>query len=78
MEEMTNVCKKVKSKNKIICNCCKKKLKLFEQITCNCGHYFCPQHMNRHSHNCTFDTKAKIKQELEKNNPKMGKKVIEC
>ena len=63
-------------KKKIVCHFCNKKLKLFEQIKCNCGNYFCPKHMNRHSHNCSFDVKTKRKEELEKNNPKMGKKVI--
>ena len=63
-------------KNKIVCHFCNKKLKLFEQIKCNCDNYFCPKHMNRHSHNCQFDVKTKRKEELEKNNPKMGKKVI--
>jgi len=32
--------------------------------------------MNRHSHNCNFDMKTKRKEELEKNNPKMGKKIV--
>ena len=45
-----------------------------EQIKCNCDHYFCPKHMNRHSHNCTFDVKAQMKTHLEKNNPKMEEK----
>jgi predicted nucleic acid binding AN1-type Zn finger protein len=63
-------------KTKILCHFCNKKVKLCEQIKCNCGYHFCPKHMNRHSHNCTFDMKRQKKEELEKNNPKMGKKVF--
>ena len=79
MEEATNKNKKVieniKGK-KIQCFFCNKKLKLYEQIKCNCDHYFCPKHMNRHSHNCTFDVKTQRKNELKKNNPKMEEKII--
>ena len=72
-------CKPVK-KNKISCHFCNKKLKITEQFKCNCGNYYCSKHMNRHSHNCTFDVKSKQKEELEKNNPKMGLKkgLITC
>ena len=63
-------------KVKVVCFQCNKKLKLMEQIKCNCGNYFCPKHMNRHSHNCTFDVKAQMKTHLEKNNPKMEEKMI--
>ena len=72
--EQTNVPKKKKAK--ITCFHCRKKLMLMQQIKCNCGHYFCPAHMNRHSHNCTFDIKAEMKTHLEKNNPKMEQKMI--
>lgn len=77
--EATNKNKKVMENikgQKIQCFFCKKKLKLYEQIKCNCDHYFCPKHMNRHSHNCTFDVKTQRKNELEKNNPKMEEKII--
>ena len=63
-------------KVKVVCFQCNKKLKLMEQIKCNCDNYFCPKHMNRHSHNCTFDVKAQMKTHLEKNNPKMEEKMI--
>ena len=63
-------------KVKVVCFQCNKKLKLMEQIKCNCDNYFCPKHMNRHSHNCTFDVKAQMKTNLEKNNPKMEEKMI--
>ena len=63
-------------KKKISCFQCKKRLMLHQQIKCNCGHYFCPAHMNRHSHNCTYDVKAEMKTHLEKNNPKMEQKMI--
>ena len=63
-------------KKKTLCYYCNKKLKIVEQFKCECSHCFCSKHMNRHSHNCSFDVKTKRKEELEKNNPKMGQKVI--
>ena len=76
-EKQKTPAKRPKGKKvKIVCFQCNKKLKLMEQIKCNCGNYFCPKHMNRHSHNCTFDVKAQMKTHLEKNNPKMEEKMI--
>ena len=70
--------KNIKTKKipKVVCYHCNKKLKLYEQIKCSCGHHFCPKHMNRHSHNCTFDMKTKVKIELKNENPKMNQKTI--
>ena len=67
--------KKVK-KVKIVCFCCNKRLKLMEQIKCDCDNYFCGKHLNRHSHNCTCDVKTKKKEELIKNNPKLEEKMV--
>jgi len=74
-EHKEKVVPKIK-KTKPVCQFCNKKLKLFEQFKCNCDNYFCPKHMNRHSHNCTFDMKSHQKEEIEKNNPKIVKKMV--
>ena len=74
--EKTSEKEHTEKKPKMVCFQCKKRLKLMEQITCNCDHYFCPKHINRHSHNCTFDVKAQMKTHLEKNNPKMEEKMV--
>ena len=68
---------KRKPKKKIKCHHCQKKLKLMQQIQCQCNHYFCPQHMNRHSHNCPCNIKQTIKDEIEKKNPKIHVKMID-
>ena len=60
-----------KKKNKIKCYHCKKKLILMQQIKCQCNQYFCPSHMNRHSHNCPCNVKETTKKQIEQNNPKM-------
>ena len=69
--------KKTNKPKKIKCHHCQKKLKLMQQIQCLCNHFFCPQHMNRHSHNCTFNMKQDIKDEIEKNNPKIHVKMTD-
>ena len=46
-----------------------------EQIKCDCDNYFCSKHLNRHSHDCPCDVKAKKKEELIKNNPKLEEKM---
>ena len=59
------------------CYRCNKKLKMFEQSTgCDCEHFFCSKHMNRHSHNCTFDMKTRRQKEIVVNNPKMEEKMV--
>jgi len=62
-------------KVKVVCFECKKRLKLMEQIKCNCDNHFCPKHLNRHSHNCSFDVKKQVKLQIIKNNPKMEEKM---
>tara|TARA_Y100001970_G_C14051130_1_gene758983 strand:- start:236 stop:451 length:216 start_codon:yes stop_codon:yes gene_type:complete len=64
-------------KNKVKCKSCKKTLKLIEQVVCVCGNYYCPKHMNRHSHKCQYDIKKEIKIKIEKNNPKLGCKMVD-
>ena len=64
-----------KKTKKIKCFKCKKKLMLMQQIKCQCNHYFCPCHMNRHSHNCPYNEKDITKKKIEKNNPLIGIKM---
>ena len=66
-----------KSKSNMIkekCHSCRKKLKLI-QFTCRCNHKFCILHQNPHSHNCSFNSKKAKKEEIKKNNPKLGSKL---
>ena len=60
-----------KKKNK--CACCKKKLGLII-FTCKCGHIYCQTHLNPHNHNCQFDYVKEKKDQLIKENPKLGSK----
>ena len=57
------------------CHCCRKKLKMIH-FTCKCGHKFCMNHHNPHSHNCQFDYKTAKKQEILDNNPLIHNKMI--
>ena len=72
----TNSEKKI-TKKKIKCHFCNKKLKLMEQIKCQCNQYFCPCHMNRHSHNCPLNNKQAQKDKIAKNNPVIKEKMID-
>ena len=67
--------KKITKPKKIKCHHCNKKVGLIV-IKCKCGHIFCQSHLNAHSHNCTYDYKKEKKESLEKNNPKLGLKMI--
>lgn len=69
--------KTVKKKKKIKCYQCKKKLILIQQIKCQCNQYFCPSHMNRHSHNCPCNIKEETRKQIEQNNPKMKPCIID-
>jgi len=69
------VSQKTIPKKKIKCHQCNKKLMLMQQIICQCNYYFCPCHMNRHSHNCSFNSKDSIKEKLKENNPLMCEKM---
>ena len=60
-----------KKKNK--CACCKKKLGLIF-YTCKCGNIYCQIHLNPHNHNCQFDYVKEKKDQLIKQNPKLGSK----
>jgi acetone carboxylase gamma subunit len=60
---------------KIKCYHCKKKVGMII-LKCKCGHIFCQSHLNAHSHNCTYDYKKEKKESLEKNNPKLGQKMV--
>ena len=71
-----NITEKKSKKPKIVCHICKKKLKLMEQIKCECNNYFCGAHLNRHSHQCLCDVKNKKKEEIIKNNPKLSQKMV--
>ena len=60
------------------CFHCKKKLKMTElSFRCKCKHYFCHQHLNPHSHKCTFDYLKERQEQIQKHNPKMCVKSIE-
>ena len=61
-----NVCQPVKKKKKKRCFHCKAKLPIIN-YPCKCGYVFCYQHLNAHSHNCTYDYSKERKEELTKN-----------
>lgn len=63
----------VKKTKKVRCHHCKTKLGMMV-FQCKCGYKFCSAHLNAHSHNCTFDYVNEKKEQLEKNNPKIGLK----
>ena len=74
VKQLTNPTKPTKS-NKTKCYHCNKKVGLIV-LKCKCGHIFCQSHLNAHSHNCTYDYKKEKKESLEKNNPKLGSKMV--
>ena len=57
-----NVCQPVKKKKKKRCFHCKAKLPIIN-YPCKCGYVFCYQHLNAHSHNCTYDYSKERKEE---------------
>ena len=60
------------------CFHCKKKLKMTElNFKCKCKHQFCHQHLNPHSHKCSFDYLKERQEQIQKNNPKMCQQCIE-
>ena len=65
--------KKRKKKNK--CEHCMSKLGLFT-FTCKCSMVLCQKHLSPHNHSCTFDYVKEKKDLIEKNNPKLGEKLI--
>ena len=76
-DNMNNKIKEIKEikMNKERCYFCNKKLKMIN-FTCKCDHKFCIKCQNPHSHNCTYDSKKDKENEILKNNPKLGSKVI--
>lgn len=71
--------KEVKKKaSKPRCFHCKKKLKMTElNFKCKCNHIFCFQHLNPHSHNCSFNYLKERQHLIEQKNPKMCIQCIE-
>ena len=60
------------------CFYCKKKLRMTElNFICKCKHSFCHQHLNPHSHKCTFDYLKERQKQIQKHNPKMCQQSIE-
>ena len=75
-EEPTKEVKKKASKPR--CFHCKKKLKMTElNFKCKCNHVFCHQHLNPHSHKCSFNYLKERQEHIQKNNPKMCGQCIE-
>jgi predicted nucleic acid binding AN1-type Zn finger protein len=62
-------------KPKMRCHYCNKKLKMI-YFTCKCNHKLCEKHLNPHSHKCSFDAKKTKSEEIKKNNPKLGSKIV--
>ena len=70
--------KEVSKKTKPKCFHCKKKLKMTElNFKCKCNHVFCHQHLNPHSHKCSFDYLKERQEHIQKHNPKMCQQCIE-
>lgn len=66
--------KPIIKKKKSRCNHCKCKLGLII-FTCKCGQILCQTHLNPHNHNCSFDYVKEKKEQIQKNNPKLGSKM---
>jgi predicted nucleic acid binding AN1-type Zn finger protein len=62
-------------KTKLRCHYCNKKLKMI-YFTCKCNYKFCDKHLNPHSHKCSYDAKRAKSEEIKKNNPKLGSKIV--
>ena len=66
---------KYSKKNKIKCAQCMKKLSMMS-FTCKCGNMYCITHQTPHMHNCSYNYKLDLQNQIEKNNPKLGQKLI--
>lgn len=66
---------KYSKKNKIRCTQCMKKLSMMS-FTCKCGNMYCITHQTPHMHNCSYNYKLDLQNQIEKNNPKLGQKLI--
>ena len=62
-------------KNKIKCTQCMKKLSMMS-FTCKCGNMYCITHQTPHMHNCSYNYKFDLQNQIEKNNPKLGQKLV--
>ena len=64
--------------NKVRCSFCRKKCSLMN-FTCDCGGIFCSEHRYVHSHNCQQKSikDNKMKETLEKKNPKISTEKIQ-
>jgi hypothetical protein len=56
---------------KIYCNKCEKKLKLFNQFKCRCDKMFCPEHRHFNTHDCNFDWKEHDRKIIRVANPQV-------
>lgn len=72
VKETTYIVTKKKKKRCQFCNC---KLGMIS-FTCKCDMLLCQKHLNPHCHNCKFDYIKEKKDLLEKNNPKLGQKLV--
>lgn len=62
---------------KVCCNHCEKKLKIFNQFTCRCEKIFCTIHRHFNTHDCKFDWKAYDRKNIQIANPQIvGDKLI--
>ena len=66
---------KYSKKNKLRCTQCKKKLSMMS-FTCKCGNMYCIAHQTPHTHNCSYNYKLDLQNQIEKNNPKLGQKLV--
>ena len=66
---------KYSRKNKLRCTQCKKKLSMMS-FTCKCGNMYCITHQTPHMHNCSYNYKLDLQNQIEKNNPKLGQKLV--
>ena len=73
--EVKSVDKSFNKSKRMRCHLCNKKLKMIH-FTCKCEHNFCINHHNPHTHNCLYDYKKEREKEIEKNNPKLGYKLV--
>ena len=66
---------KFSNKNKIRCPQCKKKLSMMS-FECKCGNMYCITHQTPHMHSCSYNYKNDLQNKIEKDNPKLGQKLI--
>ena len=52
-----------------------KKLSMIS-FTCKCGNMYCITHQTPHMHSCSYNYKIDLQNQIEKENPKLGQKLI--